>query len=210
METIETKETPQSRPIQDPYVTLLFYMFTCNLFLTLGAILLASIPYYNYFGLTQTREAFLGTGCATIFFYILFFLSMSFKRIKTAMVLGSLWWISFSLFIGFLSALIYNIALIQWLLICWAQSVAMIAYIKSIKIQEYLTVCILTVASVAVWLVSIYGFVVENDWIMSGVIAGMGALLVAYNMWQVKNVKGKFDLSWDQSVLVCLQYYYPL
>ena len=197
-------------PIQDVYVTLLFYMFMCNLFLTLGAILLASIPYYNYFGLQLTKEGFLITGCCSIILYVAFFLSVSYKQIKVAMVVGGLWWLSFAFFIGFFCAMIYNIALIQFLLISWAQSAAMIVYIRSVKMEWYLTLVILSFASMIVWVISIYGFVIENDWIMSGVIASMACLLVAYNMWQLKNVKGKFDLSYEQSILVCLQYYYPL
>lgn len=217
MEEIEMKEmgeplvknTPPS-PIQDVYITLLFYMFMCNLFLTLGAILLASIPYYNYFGLQLTKEGFLITGCCSIILYVAFFLSVSYKQIKVAMVVGGLWWLSFAFFVGFFCAMIYNIALIQFLLISWAQSAAMIVYIRSIRMEWYLTLVILSFVSMIVWVISIYGFVIENDWIMSGVIASLAGLLVAYNMWQLKNVKGKFDLSYEQSILVCLQYYYPL
>jgi hypothetical protein len=204
---MEEKEV--KAPIQDVYVTLLFYMFSCNLFLTLGAIFLASIPYYNYFGITLTKEGFLISGCCFIVLYIAFFLSMAFKQIKVSMFFGAVWWISFAFFIGFFSAMIYNIALIQWLLISWAQSVAMIAYIRSIKIEWYTTLFILSFTSTLVWIVSIYGFVIENDWIMGGIIASMSALLIVYNMWQLGNVKGKFDLSWDQSVMVCMQYYCP-
>lgn len=211
----ESSETPPPkgegfRPLQDPYIILLFYMFSCNAILTLFAILVASIPYYYYFGYEFTREGFLVTGANCILFYIFFFVAFSTKHIKTAIALWILWWLSFSIFIGFISASIYNISLIQWLLISWAQSIAMIVYIRTMKIEWYFTLSLLSAISICVWTLSIYGFIVENDWIMSGVIAGLSVLLVAYNMWQIKHVKGNFDLSWEQSMMVCLQYYCPL
>lgn len=212
MEDIESVVSPAvKRPIQDVYITLLFYMFSTNIFLSLCGILLASIPYYNYFGIEQTKEGMLFSGICAILFYIAFFLSLS-SKLHTRIIIatGLLWWTSLSLFIGFMSAILYNISLIQWVLISWAQSVAMIVYIRSWKIEWYLTLVILIGTSLGIWLISLYGFLIENDWLMSGVIACMACALVAYNMWQVKNLKDRGDLSWEQTVWVCAQYYCPL
>jgi len=211
----EIKETKQDSinipiaPIQDVYITLLFYMFSCNIFVTLGGILLAAIPYYDYFGLTATREGALIFGCSAVVFYIGFYLCLLYRQTEVAIAFAGCWWASFSLFLGCVSALIYNIALIQWLLISWSQSLTMIVYIKTTKIEPYITIAILVTTTLAVWMISMYGFIVEGDWAMSIVILFLSFALAAYNMRQVKHVKGKYDLSWEQSVLVCAHYYCP-
>lgn len=198
-------------PVTDVYVTLLFHMFMTNIFFTLGAILLAAIPYYDYFGMYTTREGLLVSGVCAIVFYILFFLSVSYERINLLIGMGFVWWISFSLFVGFISASIYNISLIQWLLISWAQSVALIVYIKKAKIDWYVAGVILFCTTLVVWSISIYGFVVENDWIMSGIILGMSFVMIGYNIWQMMHIKeNNSGISWEQRVLVCARYYCPL
>lgn len=212
MEEVKIEEVPLPRaPITDVYVTLLFHMYITNIFFTLGAILLASIPYYDYFGLSVTREGLLISGSCAILFYVLFSLSVSNIYTKLIFVFGFLWWVSFSFFIGFVCATVYNMALIQWLLISWAQSVALIVYIKTCKIDWYITAVILFFTTLVVWSISIYGFVVENDWVMSGIILGMSALMIGYNVWQMQYVKdNNAGISWEQRVLVCAKYYCPL
>jgi hypothetical protein len=208
-EVKEVKQETPSAPIQDVYITLLFYMFSCNIFATLAGIFLAAIPYYDYFGLTATREGALIFGASSIIFYIGFYLCLVYRQTEIAIAFAGCWWVSFSLFIGCVSALIYNIALIQWLLISWTQSLIMIVYIKTTKIEPYITIASLVTATLAIWIISVYGFIVENDWAMSVVILLFGFALAVYNAWQIKHVKGRYDLSWEQSVLVCAHYYCP-
>lgn len=196
----------------DANITLIFYMFTCNLLFTMVAILLAAIPYYDYFGTSATRDGLITTGIAAIFLYVGFMISISFVHRILVIVFGVLWAFSFSLFLGFTAASIYNIAPLQCLLVWWAQSAAMIVYtqLSPQKMDPSTAASVMLFASAVVWCASIYGFFVENDWIVSAVMLVWACVLCAYNVWQIKYIKGRFNLGWDDSVLVCAQYYCPL
>jgi hypothetical protein len=211
MEEVKMKEDP---PVVTSSVktTLVFNVFTFNMIITLGAILLASIPYYDYFGLSNTREGLLISGIFTLCSYIVFILISEYlSSIALNIFIFSVWWISFSLFIGFVSASFYNITPIQCLLVSWGQSVSVILYSRMSpqKMEWYLSGTLMLIATTLVWIMSIYSYVVENDWIYSIGIFGTGLVLTAYNVWQIEQIKNRFDLSWEQSIRACAFYYAP-
>jgi FtsH-binding integral membrane protein len=198
--------------LPDVNVTLIFYMFTANLFFTMAAILLAAIPYYNYFGAIATRDGLIATGIVAIFLYTGFLVSISFAKQALVIGFGAVWAVCFSLFLGFVAASIYNIATLQCLLVCWAQSLSMVVYtrLSPQKMDIQTAIAIMLFASTVVWCASIYAFFVEKDWILSVVMIVWAALLATYNVWQIKHIKGKYNLSWDDAVIVCAQYYCPI
>jgi len=212
MEEVKMKEDSPV-VVSNVKTTLVFNVFTCNMILTLGAILLASIPYYDYFGLSYTREGLLVTGIIFTCAYALFILAnYYFNNLTLDILILSVWWISFSLFVCFVSATFYNITPIQCLLVSWAQSVSIILYSRMSphKMEWYLAGTFMFISTVLVWVMSIYSYVVENDWVYSIGIFGTGILLIVYNTWQIEQIKNRFDLSWEQSIRACIFYYVPI
>lgn len=212
MEEVVKMKEESVAPMPNVKTTLVFNVFVCNMALTLGAVLLASIPYYDYFGLSMTREGLIITSAVGICIYIGFvFMIQYFNDVLLSVILFGFWWISFSLFIGFLSAFFYNITPIQCLLISWAQSVSIIVYIRvSSKLEWYTAASFMLTSSVLVWIMSIYSYLIENDWLYSIGVFGFALALLGYNLWQMNQIKDRFDLSWEQSIRACLFYYFPI
>lgn len=196
----------------DLKITLLFYMHTTNLFYTMVAILMAAIPYYDYLGTEATRDGLIASGICAIFLYTGLFTALSFAKKSLMILFGSLWGAAFAIFLGFLSASVYNIAPLQCLLVWWAQSLAMIVYtrLSPRNVDRGTAVSAMLFASAVVWSASIYAFLIEKDWIVSGVMIVWAALLACYNVWQIANVKDNFGMSWEDVVHVCAQYYCPI
>jgi len=197
----------------DVKTTLVFNVFICNTIVTLAGILLACIPYYDYFGLSMTREGLMVASIVAICIYASFVLAHVYlNNLSLSVILAGIWWISVSLFIGFLSAFFYNITPIQCLLISWAQSVSVIVYVRigaSHKLEWYIAASFMLTSSVLVWIMSIYSYLVENDWLYSIGVFGFALALLGYNLWQMNQIKNRFDLSWEQSTRACLFYYFP-
>lgn len=196
----------------DINITLIFYMFTTALCFTMVGILVAAIPYYDYLGAVATRDGLIGTGIGAIFLYTGLLVSLSFAQKALVITFGIAWGLCFSLFAGFVAASVYNIAPLQCFLVGWAQALAMIVYTRMSpqKMDVGTAAAVMLFASAVVWCASIYGFVVENDWVVSGVMVVWACLLVAYNVWQIKQIKNKYNLTWEDGVMVCAQYYCPV
>jgi hypothetical protein len=192
--------------------TLVFNVFTCNMVFSLGLIFLAAIPYYDYFGLSITREGLLIFGVSAVLLYAaLIVVLLQFNHLYASVVVCGLWWLCLSFFVGFLSASFYNITPIQCFLISWVQSLCMVLYarLSPAKMEWYISASFMMAGSALVWAASVYSYIVENDWFYSIGVLVFAVLLVVYNTWQIEHIKERFDLSWEQSIRACLFYYCP-
>ncbi len=210
-------EEDATKPLTEVRVNIIFYIFTVHSFVSLFCVLIGAIPYYHYFGKTNTTNGFIISVTISCFFYLLMAIFTSTKDFLkndvyfySAIVSGSIWVLLLAFTFGYFSALIYNISPIQFMFILWAQSCAVVIYTRSIRkdISSYKCAGLMAFAGTLVWCVSIYGFVVESDWIAASVILIGSFISLIYNTKQIENTEDEcYDSSFEQGVLACLHFY---
>lgn len=195
--------------LPDVRVQVIYYMFLVNAIFCVGCILVGAIPYYHYFGRRATEYAFIGVAIGWSLTYVLMSFAVFEQYLQVALWIAGLWAILTAAFIGFASALSYNISPIQFMLVSFAQSITMVIYtrLSNRYVSVVLSGVYMLIASVLAWILCIYGFVVENDWISAGVIAVLAIALVFYNTMQIQNTASRYDASWEKGVTAVLQYY---
>lgn len=206
-----------TKPVTEIRVNIVFYIFTVHSFVSLFCVLIGAIPYYHYFGKTNTINGFIVCICISAFFYLLMatFVSMS-DFLKNdfyfygAFVVGAIWIILVAFTFGYFSALIYNISPIQFMFIVWAQSCAVVIYTRSIRrdLSAFKSAGLMAVAGTLVWCISIYGFVVESDWVAAAVIFLGSVVSLMYNTKQIENTEEEnYDSSFEQGAQACFHFY---
>jgi len=204
------------KPTNEIRVNIIFYIFTVHSFVCLICVLIGAIPYYHYFGKANTTTGFIICLSLSFFFYLLMAILVSSKNFTkngwifySAFLVGGIWLILSAFSFGYFSALIYNISPIQFMFILWAQSIAVVAYSRTIKkdISMYKCVGLMAFSGTLVWCFSIYGFVVESDWIAAGVIFCVSLFSLIYNGKQIENTEDKYDASFEQTSLACFHFY---
>lgn len=194
----------------DLRVQVIFYIFTVNAVFTFVAMLLGAIPYYNYFGLHATQEGFILSFTLSVILY--WCLSIATFKQATRVGLGILitWFACLMCVAGFLSGLLQEIAPIHFLTVSYGQSIAMVAYTRYSprNLDIKWAAVLMGIASFLVCAISLYGFFVENDWVLGAILVlALSPLLLGYNVLAIMRTEGKYDASWDQSVIACLHYY---
>jgi hypothetical protein len=193
----------------DVRVQIIFYIFSVNAILSLGCMLFAAIPYYHYFGHLQSQNGLIVAGLCFVLLYAAMIFSVSKRALRSAIFLGILWWGSCIAIVGFLSALLVNIAPLQFMAIAFAQSISIVIQtrISPRNISINYSMGIMSVATLIAWGLSVYGFIVEADWAGGIVVLLVGAALVGYNTQAIRNTEAKYDASWEQGVTAVFDYY---
>lgn len=143
-------------------------------------------------------------------FYVLTAFFLKQKHLYVAIACLGCWLLAGAAFVGFLSALVVNISPIQFVTLCFAQSLAIVVYTRvSIrKLVHKIAVMAMLGATMVVWLVSIYGFVVENDWMAATVILLLSFFVVIYNHRYLLHVKnGGYNSTWESTAEAIIHYY---
>jgi hypothetical protein len=143
-------------------------------------------------------------------FYVLTAFFLRQKHLYLSLVCLGCWLLAGAAFVGFLSALVVNISPIQFVTLCFAQSLAIVVYTRvSIrKMVHKIAVMAMLGATLVVWLVSIYGFVVENDWMAATVILLLSFFVVIYNHRYLLHVKNAgYSTAWESTAEAIIHYY---
>jgi hypothetical protein len=199
--------TAPKRP--DLRVTIIYNTFLVHLIVLSVCIFLGSIPYFNYLGRHVTHVVLL----SFLAFLMLSFLVLCFvvSRQWTYYIIGTLGVFTVSLCgaVGFASATLYNLSPIQLLIIAWAQSLGIILYtqLSPHNLEMYKTMAFLFTASIVAWIVSIYTFIVEQEYWQSIVILICAIPLAFYNVYFIEKTNGRFDASFEQGVQAIGEYF---
>lgn len=198
-----------TRKMPDIRVSIIFYIFCCNVVFATGTMFMGAIPYFYYVGLYWTHNGlFISLGGWVVSYMLMTFFT---TRMHVHAIIGSgiAWWLCTSAVIGFLSATLYNIAPIQFMILSWAQSLVMVMYTTHSPHNIDLRVSsgLMALATLLAWLASVYMFLIEKDWIGSILLIIMGALLGAYNLMAIHRTESRYDASWEQGVRACAEYY---
>lgn len=206
-----------TNPVTEIRVNIVFYMFCVHSFISLFCVLIGAIPYYHYFGKTNTINGFIIALSLSLFFYLCMSICVSMKNFLTsdlyfygAFFFGAIWVLLAAFTFGYFSALIYNISPIQFMFILWAQAAAVVIYTRSIRrdISVYKCMGLMAFAGTAVWCVSIYGFVVESDWIAAAIILIGSIISLMYNTKQIENTEDmNYDSTFEQGAQACFHFY---
>ncbi len=193
----------------DISVQIMYYMFTANVIFTTFCMMFGAIPYYHYFGFLMTRNMFLTSLAIVIVSYVTFTVLVVLKHIDAALWCLFIWWTSMGFLTGFLSALTYSIAPIQFMAMWWAQSITIVAYTRisprEININKATIAMIITTG--IVWSASIYGFIIEWNWLPAVIILVLAMAMTFYNRIHLTRTVGRYDMSWEQGVTAVCHYY---
>lgn len=187
-----------------------------NVIWCIGVVMLGALPYYHYFGEQPSLIGMLvGLGC-WILTFALMSLAIANQRLPAALVCAALWTMSNAVLAGFLSAMLSNIIVLQFFMISLVQSVAIIIFLqlapKSTSVLEdnrlnwRWTLPGMLIASVLVWLVWIYAFVVEDDWWFSLGLAILALGLIAYNARRL-SLASNYNTSRADIAQAIMEYY---
>lgn len=188
---------------------VLYYMFTANVLFCTFCMMVGAIPYYHYFGFLTTRNMFGASVTVMVVSYVTVGVLIVLKHVDLALWCLFIWAISMGLLTGFASALTYNIAPIQFMAMWWSQSIAIVAFTRynTREINVNKATIAMTIVTLAVWCASIYGFIVEWNWIAAIIIIILALAMVFYNRIQIQRTIGRYDTSWEQGVTAVCQYY---
>ena len=147
---------------------------------------------------------------ALVVAYALMTLALA-RAARTALLLAALgaWAVALSAVVGFGAALVYNVAALQFVVMCWAQSMVVAVYARVSPRYLHIDHAVLGMAAAAclVWCVSWYGFVVEQDWGWAAGTLVASVAVVGYNRVQLQRTEGLYNIDWHDITLAVLRYY---
>lgn len=191
-------------------IQTIFYVYTANVIICMLCVLMGSIPYYDYLGKNPTILSFLfsATVLSATYFLMAYFIEQ--KNLNIAIGCLVVWVLSGIGFVGFLAALVVNISPLQFITLCMAQSLCIVVHTRlttrKISITNVTLSCI--GISLVVWCISIYGFVVEGDWMASVVILLLSFFVVIYNHRFIHLTgTNKYDITWQSTTTAIIHYY---
>lgn len=196
--------------LPDIRIQIVFHIFSVNAVFAMGCMFFGAVPYYHYFG---ERETVIGlwvsVASVMLFFTATTLLVWRKMNINYALATWVFFWTSTISFCGFASAALVNIAPLQLMAIIFLQSISIVAYTRFsprlLSIQIVTVVQI--VATIVAWSLSIYGFIVEADWLGGGILLILSAASVAYNVMAIFATEDRYDASFDQGVSAVLDFY---
>lgn len=189
------------------------HVFTANVFVCMICMCLSAIPYYHYFGKNTTILSMVFSSILMGVFYMLagFFLHQ--KKLYISIACLVVWLLNGFAFVGFLSALVINISPIQFVTLCFSQSISIVIYthISPRVMINDIAIGSMFAATIIVWLISIYGFVVEDDWMAAIVILLLSFFVILYNQRFLIHINtgegGHYSTTWQSTASAIIYYY---
>lgn len=196
--------------LPDIRIQIVFYIFCVNAVFAMGCMFFGAVPYYHYFGENETRIGlWTSLACLVVAFITMTFLVWRKLHINVAILASLVLWISTIELVGFASATLVNIAPIQFMAIVFLQSISIVAYTRFSPrlVSMQIVIAVQIVATIVAWALSIYGFIVEADWIGGGVLLLLSAASIAYNVRAIYATEDRYDASFEQGVNAILDFY---
>ena len=204
MDFEEIVETPE---LIDPYtktnVKVVRVIFTGNAIIAYMSIIFGIIPYMGLELISvPTRDYILWSLVAVT--GVVYVLMAVFKNMSSIICFA--FFLSFTL--GAACAHLNNMALLQAGLIVFAQSmtVAIITTKFTRELKIWQTVISMLVVGLVVWLVGIYAFVEQHDWVSAGILAAFNVVFTIYSFIQIKYID-RYSLSKDNLTIAMANFY---
>lgn len=200
--------TPPTPQLMDVRVQIINLVFTFSGIVSMIGAILGSIPFFLSLPTQVAFHGLLSSVGLVVGFYIVFVIVLYTQRFPALALFVPLV-ISGVCVIGFSCSLLNNLAPLQLCVILFAQAASVVVYCNVSPRGISVPVCagIMAVATIAAWCMGIYGYVVESDWISSGVVAAFSICLLAYNVVFIIHTEGNYDTSTAQKTLACMTYY---
>jgi hypothetical protein len=124
-------------------------------------------------------------------------------------------WISFVMcgviVTGCTASLVWNVSPFQLMMILWMQSITVIIYtrLSTRTLSAWYALTYMCLASIVIWGLFIYAFVVEHDWIASIVILCLGLACAGYEAYEIHLILDEYCYgnSWDDIILSVITLY---
>ncbi len=190
-------------------IQISFYIHMANVVFCLFCLLIAALPYYHYFGRTPSIVGFAVNFGVSLVLYAGIIYLLHTRHFEAVVIVALFWLPTVALSIGFLSAIVYNVTPIQFMLMSMIQSITIVSITRTSPdwMPWYLAAGASLASSAVVWCISIYAFVVEADWVFAGFLMLAGSLLLAaYNGRQV--IRSKTYVMNRESITTAVLHYY--
>lgn len=175
-------EKEENQVMMNVYVRIIQIIFLVNVVVAFTIILLGVVPYMLIINIPKNAGMYILIGlCVTS---MIFYFLMAYFKSKPWI---AIWVLLVALTLGAASAVIDDVAPLQAVTIIFAQSISMVVYtsISRRKIKVWLSIFLMIFAGICVWLIGIYSFVKQQDWISAGVILGLSFVFALYSGMEV-------------------------
>lgn len=145
--------------------------------------------------------------------FLLFYGLMWYTRkthTKVALVCFVAWAISGACVVASTVLLTRHVIAIQMTLLFLLQSFSVMAYAKLSprNIDTFYAVALMFVVTLMGWAISIYTFVIDNDWTGGIVVLGISFVAIAFHGWKIHTIDGYYSVSWEDIQLSIIEFYY--
>ncbi len=190
-------------------IRITFYVHLVNVMFCMFCVLIGAFPYYHYFGRTQSLIGYTVSFIVSLVFYGGMIVAIMFDELEHATVLAIFWLPCVALSAGFLSAVIYNITPIQFMLMSMVQSTTVLTIMQlwPYHMVWYKVAGSACGASIIVWCASIYGFVLEADWGYAVVLIVLGSVVLSIHNARQLIRSVEYNVSKESIIRAVLDHY---
>ena len=211
VENVSMMEQAAVLPVPDMRVQSIYYMFLMH-HLVMLCVLVISMPIY-FVGLSRLA-AIICLSVSLVLFAIFYINMILWRKLYEARIsVGCLigWTLCCAVSIGSGSILLGNIALFQWVVLIWGQTLAVIVYCRlSPRIFVAFPTALLYMCGVTllIWASSIALFVVERDWFSAIAILLFALVCCGYHVYQINKMEEyAYNSSVADVMLSIVQFY---
>lgn len=205
---------PDGGTLPDIRIKLIFHVFAVHAVFCMSVMMLSgAIVFFNVYESHVTADNVLVLLILSITLIILYAGLALTRRMelepRLVMATGGVFCLVLGIFAGVFSLVVNNSALIHFFVLCFGQAIAVVAYCwySPRLLNLYVAVVLMCISTLMYWTFSIYGFIIESDWLGGLIILALATMSVTYNVLYIQRTKGQYDASWDQGLLAVLDYY---
>lgn len=176
-------EDERAGPIMDVSVKMVQILFLVNALMAFMAIMLGTVP---YFMLRLTPAAIYVMGGL----WAVCVLSYAFMLAIQSRVFVFMWFFLLCMALGATCAVVRDAAPLQIAAVVFLQSIGVVLYtaVSPRELSTRLAVALMLATGLACWLIGIYAFVTQQDWISAGIVIALSVLFAAYSGLQIHHV----------------------
>lgn len=196
-------EDERDQMLMDILVRMTRILFLVNALMAFVAIMIGTVPYFVL--LTLPKEAALyttiafGAYCVGLYFVMLATHELSFTIA---------WMFTLCMTLGAASAVVRDVAPLQAATIVFMQSIAVVMYTaySRRKVKVWVATTAMLVVGLIVWVIGIYAFIEQQDWISGGVVLALSVAFAAYSGLQVRYID-RYSLSKKDMTRAVVNFY---
>lgn len=197
-------------PLPDIRVQSITFMFLSNFAVLMSWIIVSALFYSLMNSIPVVIPIVLVSIFSVLFsvWYIVMLVTRKEYPVAARVALG-MFVFSGAVMFWSITALAHNFAAILFLILPAFQSMSVVAYAKISPrfISTVKAMAIMLLTSILTWLVFIFTFVTQQDWIGGSVVGILSLFIILYHGYQIRIIEGRYNVSWNDIQLSVIQFY---